>query len=162
MNNIDKLVEMVTAEIMKRMEEEAKQEETKSFLVLGKDPDCKIADCLRKDFSVDVKPDLKDMQNYEYVVLPVSYINKIHAAQHTVSEHAVCETQDECESRECVKPEEDLLDLTDMKLIHERILTGKCSGSAMKAGIRIRKNAIVTQLATDYIKRHKLTLVRVD
>lgn len=146
MDNMDKLVEMVTAEIIRRMSQQASDK----ILVLGKDSNCPIAGCLQSKFDAAVEPNLDNVDEYGFVVLPVGYLNKLLSRT----------TSSEIKESTHADTSGAVLDLTHKKLIHEREIMEKCS--AKISTIQISKKAIVTQLAADLIKKHKITIVRVD
>lgn len=150
MENMDKLVEAITAEIMRRIRQE---EQTKRFLVLGNDPACEIAECLQREFSAEVKPDLDTVQDYDFVVLPVADFNKLVSGR-------ICGADANSLGESPSGADGETLDFTGRKLLHERELAEKCS--ARVRSIRIAKKTIVTQLAADYIKKNKIAVVRVD
>lgn len=142
MDNLDKLVDAVTKEIMRRIE----QAEKKKILVLGKDEDRDIADCLQERFTADIKPSLKELQDYDFVVMPAAYVLKMMKWDNLEAPAGECHL--------------DVLDMTGKKLIHERELREKCGSSITT--LRIDKKAIITQLAADFIKQRKIYIVRVE
>lgn len=149
MENLDMLVEAVTKEIMRRIEHEKK----KKILVLGKEKNCNIACCLQEQFDVDVKPTLKEQSDYDFVVVPTDYFLKMAKKDEII--------QEDCSiAPEVLDSNKGVLDLTGKKLIHERELINKCDSSI--AFLEIDKKTIVTQLALDFIKKKRLTVIRKD
>ena len=161
MENIDRLVEMVTAEILKRIKCE---EKTKSVLIVGENPDCDLAGCLQEKFTTTVKPDLNDVRDYDYVVLPVKCLNELMSGASGVSGDSggsggECKTVAVTCEPAC-EPCGETLDFTCKKLIHEKALYEIYT--AKVDAVRIAKKAIVTQLAADFIKKHNIAIIRVD
>lgn len=157
MDNMDQLVDKITAEILRRMKEkiqeaQAEEQATKRFLVLGKDPHCEIAALLGQTYQADVKPNLHDAQDYDFVVMPVSFLSRLGTK--STAKPEACSVVPE------VAAQDHVLDLTEKKLLHERELMERCS--ARTGSIRIGKRAIVTHLAMDYLKKQGITVVRVD
>jgi hypothetical protein len=149
MDNVEKMVEMVTAEIMRRT---GKQERGKRFLVLGSDPKCEIAECLRKDFPVEVKQDIGDAHNYDFVVLPAAYFDDPNVKVQTLPKAEACENTEKDTGK--------ILDLSEMKLISERGLADKYSPHIDT--IRISKKSIITSLAADFIRANDIYVERVE
>lgn len=147
-DQVDRLVDAVTGEIMKRLGEagskEAKPADKKSFLVLGKDPACPVAACLNRDFRAETGPNLDRVHDYDFVVMPVYYLDRLTGQKQTDGAAPVGNG---------------VLDFTGRRLIHERELREKLSSAAKI--LRVDAHAMITSLAQDYIKKRGLTVERV-
>lgn len=142
--HFDNLVEIVTKKIMQKL-----NQDNKKFLVLGRDEDCPINSCLNKDFISKVDSSLQNMEDYDYVVLPVGYLQKlIGKGEKNINNFS--------KEEETVNGE--ILDFTDKKLIHEREIKDKYKSKII--GIRVGKKTIITQLALDFIKQKKIQVIR--
>lgn len=139
--NMERLVNAVTEEIMRRLNTGAK-----SVLILEGDKDCEIATLLNGAFAVDCKTSLENADAYDYVVLPASVFGGFDRAKAPVA---------------CAEAAAGgVLDFTGKRLLHERELREKCTNGV--SCVKVDKKAIITSLAADYIKSRKLTVLRVD
>lgn len=142
----NQLVEKITTEVMRRL---AAKEPSPRILVLGKQPDCRIAKCLQKEMTAEIRPNLEAMQAYDFVVLPVGYLQK--QLQKKTEQPTSAPAKASCSSKQIV-------DWTAKKLIHERELTDQ--KITTHACLHIGKQTIVTQLAAEYLQKHKIEVVK--
>lgn len=147
----DEIVEIVTRQLMDKLTSNEKK-----ILVLGKDENCKINKTLSNNFNSKVMPNLDDVNNFDFVVLPVWYLNKLRGDQNPNPKSSIT-SEEQVEEK---VSEGETIDLTGKKLIHERELKDKYKDNVTK--IIISKKAITTQLAKDFIRQKKLEIIVKD
>ena len=141
--DLEKLVDSVTKEIMRRLRE---QEAQKRVLVL--EPDCPLTPLLEQEYAVDYAQDLRGAQEYDYVLVPRAQIAALCGA---AASSAAAAEKPACSG-------DGALDFTGKKLIHERELAEACKYGIKS--LRVCKKAIITSLAADLIRDRGLTVIR--
>lgn len=144
---LNRLIEAVTKRIMQQLGAESAPR--KRILVLGKDPACPIATCLNRDFIAETGLDLSHAGEYDFVVLPSNFLERMRECGPGTSGNNVAAGS---------KTGGATLDFTGHRLLHERELRDKCTAAIDT--LRVGKRTMITSLAADYIRKRGLTVLR--
>lgn len=133
----DKLVEHITAEVLRRLERPSQKPR---LFLLSDMTASDLTSYLKGYFSVHTAEDLPTLQEHDFVLLPATQLQQFLGDKPSVPDIA------------------DSLDLTVHRLIHARLLQ-ECSSPATRE-ILISPRAIITPQAHDWLREKGIALLR--